>query len=104
MTRRLRWRKKERENLGELPVPQTGLTWVRFFGEATWEGVGGGRARRATIKALPATLHRPRPYGLASTFPTNLPMRSSAPCTLDFAVALVREGRNLARFRLSGYD
>src|SRR5947209_15624140 len=52
-----------------------GLTRVGFLGEATWEEARGGRARRATITALPAALHRPRPYGLASTFPTNLPVQ-----------------------------
>src|SRR2546421_13071721 len=36
----------------------------RSFGEATWEEARGGRARRATIKALPATLHRPRFTGV----------------------------------------
>src|SRR6266581_8886371 len=43
------------------------LTRVGLLGEATWEEARGGRARRATIKALPAALHRPRPYGLASS-------------------------------------
>jgi len=53
-----------------------GLTRVGFLGKAKWEGARGGRARRATIKALPAALHHPRPYGLTSTFPKHLPVRA----------------------------
>src|SRR5713226_1441029 len=52
------------------------LTRVGFLGKAKWEGARGRRARRATIKALPAALHHPRPYGLTSTFPKNLPVRA----------------------------
>ena len=43
-----------------------------FLGEAPWEEVRGGRARRATIKAHPAAPDRPRPYGLSS-HPSPLP-------------------------------
>jgi len=50
------------------------LSRVGFLGEAAWE-----RARRATIKALPAALHHPRPYGLTSTFQKNPTYESTAP-------------------------
>src|SRR6266568_8124943 len=53
------------------------LTRVGFLGKARWEGARGRRARRATIKALPAALHHPRPYGLTSTFPKHLPVRGA---------------------------
>jgi hypothetical protein len=34
---------------------------------------------RATIKALLSPLHRPRPYGLTSTLPINLPVKAPLP-------------------------
>jgi len=65
------------------PRPLTGRFFVKPLGKVfSWVEAGDvcllsrerKRARRATIKALPAALHRPRPYVLASTFPTNLPV------------------------------
>lgn len=44
------------------------------------------QARRATIKAHPAPLHLPRPYGLTSAFPKNLPLRDFVPWTLPCAL------------------
>src|SRR6266566_6708229 len=61
---------------GRLALTGIALSRIGFLGETTWEGARDGRARRATIMALPAALHHPRPYGLTSTFPKILPMRA----------------------------
>ena len=65
---------------------ESGWVDVRALMVARWWGcarvapqVSTGNRTRATIKALPATLHHPRPYGLTSTSPKNLPVKAPPP-------------------------